>query len=150
MYQPYNFLLWMLIVEEYMAMHMWFWGLLQLLRHLCKYSCIRLLLGCPQGEQWCCCIRDRYLHSNFQKFIFADHPFVLKKFGVGFETNGRKKSPSHLNCMSFVRRVVFPFCGCPLLLGPSLSSPSPGCRSNVNIENRWNHMRGCSSHVLAG
>lgn len=55
----------MMIVEEYMVMHTWFLGLLQLPRDLCKYSCIHLLLRCPQSEQWCCCVRDKYLQSNF-------------------------------------------------------------------------------------
>lgn len=35
-YQTFNFLLFMTIVEEYMVTHMWFLGFLQLPRDLCK------------------------------------------------------------------------------------------------------------------
>lgn len=50
-YQPYNFLLFMMM----MMMYMWLCGFLQLQRHQCKYY----LLVCPQGKQWYCCLKDR-------------------------------------------------------------------------------------------
>lgn len=64
--------------------------------------------------------------------------------------NKQKKSHFYAWITWVLWVVFFPVCSCHLLLGPSVSSPSPGSSRKVNLGSRDGKMRGSSSHVLAG